>query len=282
MTTGLVIWGGKEPVDPSALDQGLRHLIDDGNAVIASPTEVGSKRLRNLMEAACYPGVLESQDAATGRWMLSGIRRAPTTEPLIEEFEALASHTVVVLANGKSVALELVLCDLLLRQSRPPAQVMVMDLAGESDEPVPENLFGFAEATPSQVFLVPAGPIPPEECLFDALSGADGELFTALLDSDRCAPNWAKCLDDWRDATVAPGRPRCFEGVSITLQSTTELERTDAHRFCRGRSYPTDWLRQGGLARLLSGKSVEQDLAILQMGEIPLFGFEVVRDAWSL
>jgi hypothetical protein len=33
---------------------------------------------------------------------------------------------------------------------------------------------------------------------------------------------------------------------------------------------------------LLSGKSVEQDLAILQMGEIPLFGFEVVRDAWSL
>jgi hypothetical protein len=256
-TSSLVVWGGAEGVSPEDLDLGLRYLCHEGNVLMAHREQKGENRLRNILEAACYPPIRALALPSEGVSVRTGLRDAPHQESLTLPFGELTSHTVVVLARGHSAGLEDLLCDLLMRASSPPTQVMVMDLSGEGELPAPLNLYGFPEHSPTEVFLARPGPIEAIEVVFDALSGAEGRLFSVLSCEDRCAPNWLRFAEHF---TEARSGPFAFEGSPMAALVRNRGGQPGGLNPIRGRAFSTDWLRRGGLDRLLSGRIRKLDV----------------------
>lgn len=203
--------------EPAALDRSLARVARESPVLFDLPAGPGCKRIENLLRAACFEGIEEAPEAGEGRFAGSGVRNAPSLPDLEWEQGKPVDAAAFLFLRGASRDAELLLCDVLLRQNRPFAEVVVMDFAREGEEPLSGDLYGFAAMSPADVLhvRVPA-PGGEREALLEMAGEVGSRYLCAGAAGDRFAPNWAACA-----ARIFEGLPDSESPPWIGVESVT-------------------------------------------------------------
>ena len=229
----VVLWDPPAPVS-ATLESALGRVADDGVVHFVKPVvDRGvAKRWLRLIEASCQPGVTDASDGED-RLVVRGVRRRLDAPGRTLVSEDPLPMSMVVVVEGRCLATERVLLDVLLRQNYPAAEVFVVDVGGPGG-PVPDDVFGFAASPPPRVVLVPSGDLPAPEAVNDVL-GAVSEPFVGIIaPGQRLAPNHHAAkgmMLERRDdlaAVVAPGGGA--GGLVLKTAAVRELRGLDPSR----------------------------------------------------
>ncbi len=257
--SGLVLARLPEEKPEETIDRLLGAVADEGFVLCDLPPMPRSLRLRldRLIRSMLVDVRMIEEAAETGALVLAGRRKARGVDFLCELDRDPLPLTVFVYGEKAGPALNLLVLDLLFRQSVPPAVVIVLDDAKAAEDRVPDDLWGLAGHSISQPAIIRCEGRGRIAALREGLSQLDTEYAAFLEAGQRPAPLWAERLCDLLTAE---------EGVEVAIGGAIE------------RRVEGDLLEHA----IGTGAGAGNLLAILLAGEPPAAGAMIFRDGPQL
>ena len=225
--SSLLIFGVPEGESAEELiDLAIAKVCDDGFVLI--DLDIKSKgqqiRLTRLIEASLTN--MEQSDgwAREGNFALTGYKTATGQEAASRPQDDPADLTVIAYISVVDAASELLVADLLFRQSLLPGLVLLIDDTPEDATSMPEDLWGMAPYTATQPALIKTGGIGRYLAITQAMEHVTSEYLAFVEPGQRPSPQWSRQL-----LLALDKNPECGAVVGGAIETIEELDEVVAH-----------------------------------------------------